>query len=96
MEHKIHIRKTANEDIPKLASLMGDLGYPVSRDQMETRLNNIGSHPDYCTLVACLKNKVIGGIKDQKKTFVKDMGFKVAKENEKIIEVLKEKKVENK
>ncbi|MGA5691643.1 GNAT family N-acetyltransferase [Cytobacillus pseudoceanisediminis] len=36
------------------------------------------------------------GIKGQKKTFVKDMGFKVAKENEKIIEVLKEKKAENK
>ena len=36
------------------------------------------------------------GMKGQKKTIVKDMGFKVAKENEKIIEVLKEKKAENK
>ncbi|WP_279401028.1 MULTISPECIES: hypothetical protein [Bacillaceae] len=36
------------------------------------------------------------GIKGQKKTFGKDMGFKVAKENEKIIEVLKEKRAENK
>jgi GNAT superfamily N-acetyltransferase len=52
MKHKIHIRKTGVEDIPKLARLMGDLGYPVSQEQMETRLNNIGSHPDYCTLVA--------------------------------------------
>ncbi|MCS0788939.1 GNAT family N-acetyltransferase [Cytobacillus firmus] len=60
MKHKIHIRKTAIEDIPKLARLMGDLGYPVSQEQMETRLNNICSHPDYCTLVACLKDKVIG------------------------------------
>ncbi|MDF2036038.1 GNAT family N-acetyltransferase [Cytobacillus oceanisediminis] len=60
MEHKIHTRKAAIEDLPKLARLMGDLGYPVSEEQMETRLKMIGSHPDYCTLVACLKDKVIG------------------------------------
>ncbi|KAF0822640.1 GNAT family N-acetyltransferase [Cytobacillus firmus] len=60
MEHKIHIRKTVIADIPRLARLMGDLGYPVSHKQMETRLNNIGSHPDYWTLVACLKDKIIG------------------------------------
>lgn len=35
-------------------------------------------------------------LKPRKKTVVKDMGFKVAKENEKIIEVLKEKEAENK
>ncbi|WP_370222428.1 GNAT family N-acetyltransferase [Cytobacillus sp.] len=60
MEHKIHTRKAAIKDIPRLARLMEDLGYPVSQEQMETRLKNIGSHPDYCTLVACLKDKVIG------------------------------------
>ncbi|MDM5226008.1 hypothetical protein QUF73_07265 [Cytobacillus sp. NJ13] len=34
-------------------------------------------------------------LKPRKKTVVKDMGFKVAKENEKVIEVLKEKGAEN-
>lgn len=60
MELIIHTRKAAIGDIPQLASLMGDLGYPVSKGLMEKRLNNIGAHPDYYSLVACLEDKVIG------------------------------------
>jgi GNAT superfamily N-acetyltransferase len=60
MELNIHTREAANKDIPDLARLMGELGYPVSKEQMEKRLKAIFSHPDYCTIVACLKDKVIG------------------------------------
>lgn len=41
MELNIHTREAANKDIPALARLIGELGYPVSKEQMEKRLKSI-------------------------------------------------------
>ncbi|CAM4398487.1 GNAT family N-acetyltransferase [Bacillus manliponensis] len=56
----MNIRKAIIEDVPHLASLMGQLGYPVTIEQMTKRFQNIDSHPNYYTLVAEENGTVIG------------------------------------
>ncbi|PWA12267.1 GNAT family N-acetyltransferase [Pueribacillus theae] len=54
------IRKATINDIPELASLMTQLGYPTSVEKMEIRFNNIESNPSYHTIVADIGGKVVG------------------------------------
>ncbi|WP_373231327.1 GNAT family N-acetyltransferase [Cohnella sp.] len=58
----IHIRDYLSSDINELASLMGDLGYPSSTEDMNRRMNLIESNPNYKTFVAVLSDKVVGMI----------------------------------
>lgn len=58
----MNIRKATIKDIPYLTSLMGQLGYPVTIEQMTKRFQNIDSHPNYYTLVAEDEGTVLGMI----------------------------------
>ncbi|MED2971909.1 hypothetical protein P4361_06445 [Fictibacillus sp. B-59209] len=44
--------REAEKDIPELADLMGELGYPTETKAMEERFTKIAVHPDYHTIVA--------------------------------------------
>ncbi|ALC90661.1 GNAT family acetyltransferase [Bacillus sp. FJAT-18017] len=54
------IRTATKNDVPKLASLMEQLGYPTTVKSMEYRFNNIESNPSYLTLIAELNGDVVG------------------------------------
>ncbi|SFA50862.1 N-acetylglutamate synthase, GNAT family [Parageobacillus thermantarcticus] len=56
------IRKAVIKDVPELASLMEQLGYPTTVESMTIRFNNIESNPSYHTLVAEMNGKVVGMI----------------------------------
>ncbi|MGF7050713.1 GNAT superfamily N-acetyltransferase [Paenibacillus sp. DS2015] len=58
----IQIRQYRSSDVKELASLMGDLGYPTSSDDMNRRMDKIDSIPCYKTFVAVINNKVVGMI----------------------------------
>jgi len=56
------IRPAVEVDIPELASLMNELGYPTSTQEMRIRYMALAAHPDYTTWVAEMDNQVIGMI----------------------------------
>jgi GNAT superfamily N-acetyltransferase len=56
------IRKATINDVPELAALMEQLGYPTTAESMTVRFNNIESNPSYHTLVAEMDGKVVGMI----------------------------------
>lgn len=53
------IRKATTEDIPDLVSLMEQLGYPTSVENMSIRIKNIESNSSYHTLVADYDGKLL-------------------------------------
>lgn len=62
IEHTIIIRPATDDDIPALASLMNELGYPTTVAEMRDRYELLRSHPDYATWVAVCDNQVAGMI----------------------------------
>lgn len=58
----ILIRPASVSDIPQIASLMGELGYPVSEQEMSERLQQLGTLADHHTLVAVADGRVAGVI----------------------------------
>jgi N-acetylglutamate synthase-like GNAT family acetyltransferase len=56
------IRKATINDVPELAALIEQLGYPTTVESMTIRFNNIESNPSYHTLVAEMDGKVVGMI----------------------------------
>ncbi|ALP36068.1 hypothetical protein ASL14_07690 [Paenibacillus sp. IHB B 3084] len=56
----LKIRTAREEDIPALAYLMEELGYPTSVEEMKLRYDRIASNPNYHTLVAELEGEVVG------------------------------------
>lgn len=58
----MEIRKAEEIDIPELALLMEQLGYPTTEESMRTRWINIAASPNYYTLVASEEGKVVGVI----------------------------------
>jgi Acetyltransferases len=56
----IVVRAYSVDDLDAVAELMTELGYPVTRAQMRSRMEAIGSHPDYATLVAELDGEAAG------------------------------------
>jgi GNAT superfamily N-acetyltransferase len=58
----IIIRAAGEKDIPALAMLMTELGYPTTIPEMEQRLARIMEQQDYRTLVAVAGNTVCGAI----------------------------------
>ena len=61
-EPNITIRFAVAEDIPALASLMIELGYPTTVEEMQQRFVQIQSHADYATFVAVCQHEVAGMI----------------------------------
>jgi GNAT superfamily N-acetyltransferase len=58
----IRIRTPAEADLPALAALMAELGYPASPEQLRARLARIAGNRDYATLVAEVDGEVVGMI----------------------------------
>jgi len=61
-ENNITIRYAVAQDIPALASLMTELGYPTTVAEMQQRFVQIQSHDDYATFVAVYQHEVVGMI----------------------------------
>ncbi|MFS0824684.1 N-acetyltransferase family protein [Bacillus sp. 1P02SD] len=58
----MEIREATVYDIEELTSLVEQLGYPTTIENMKTRFSNIESSPDYHTLVASYDGKIVGMI----------------------------------
>jgi len=56
----ISIRPFARADLPAVAALLGELGYPTTLDQMRARIDKIARHPDHATFVAVADGRVVG------------------------------------
>ncbi|MGG4166469.1 GNAT family N-acetyltransferase [Rossellomorea vietnamensis] len=56
----MEIRKATSNDIKELTSLMEQLGYQTSLEQMSDRYKNIEATPNHYTLVADYEGKVVG------------------------------------
>jgi GNAT superfamily N-acetyltransferase len=61
-ENNFIIRQATDGDVPALALLMNELGYPTTVAEMQNRYNLLQSHPDYATWVAVCNNQVAGMI----------------------------------
>jgi len=62
IENNILIRHATAEDIPALALLMNELGYPTTVAEMQSRYTLMQNHPDYATWMAVCDNQVAGMI----------------------------------
>ena len=56
----ISIRQFADGDVAAFATLMDQLGYPSTVDQMRSRMARIASRPDYATFVAEEGGEIVG------------------------------------
>ena len=61
-ENNCIIRPATGADVPVLALLMNELGYPTTATEMQTRYEALQSHADYNTWVAVCNNQVVGMI----------------------------------
>lgn len=57
---EIYIRDAHEGDVEAIALLMDELGYPTPVTEMQAKLKNIFSHPDYRTIVAVSNNEIVG------------------------------------
>ena len=57
---RLVIRPAKERDVPALAGLMGELGYPISLDDMRDRLAFVQSSRDDEILVAEIAGRVVG------------------------------------
>ncbi|MCS3798195.1 GNAT family N-acetyltransferase [Niastella sp. OAS944] len=62
IENNCIIRQAIEADVPVLALLMTELGYPTTATEMQTRYEALQSQPDYITWVAVYNNQVVGMI----------------------------------
>lgn len=56
------IRKAIQRDVNQLAVLMGELGYPTTTEEMESRFSRIDSNPLYNTQVVERNGVIVGMI----------------------------------
>ena len=56
------IRKATESDISQMAKLMGELGYPTMKEEMEQRFSKINSCNLYNTQVAEVNERIVGMI----------------------------------
>lgn len=56
------IREAKQEDVADLARLMGELGYPTTKDEMQNRFEKINSDPSYNTQVIEADGNIVGMI----------------------------------
>ncbi len=57
---EVIIRDAVFDDIPGMASLVTELGYQTTVDEMKSRYALIAQHPDYKTIIAVENNAVVG------------------------------------
>ncbi len=55
-----HIRRAGRDDYPALLSLLEELGYPMTEEELEERFSNFGAHLNVC--VATLDSDIAGMI----------------------------------
>jgi len=68
------IRVAAKADVPALAALITELGYPTTPDEMAVRFEGISALPEYRTYVAIAANVVAGMIGLSKNHFYEHNG----------------------
>ncbi|WP_050616233.1 GNAT family N-acetyltransferase [Bacillus testis] len=73
----MEIRDATINDIEELTSLIEQLGYPTTIENMKTRFSNIESSPDYRTILASYEGKVVGMIGMIKEYYYEMDGFYV-------------------
>ncbi|MFC0090035.1 hypothetical protein ACFFJI_03925 [Allobacillus sp. GCM10007491] len=56
------IREAKQEDVADLARLMGELGYPTTKDEMQNRFEKINSDSSYNTQVIEADGNIVGMI----------------------------------
>ena len=61
-EHDLHIRRADAGDVGSLASLMGELGYPLSEADMANRMDYVAASPEDEIFVAEVAGEVVGMI----------------------------------
>jgi GNAT superfamily N-acetyltransferase len=59
---RLVIRSALSQDIPGIAELMTELGYPTSSEEMLARYDQIAIHPDYRAIVAVTDKHLVGMI----------------------------------
>lgn len=59
---EITIRAAVDKDVPMLASLITELGYPTTVDEMTERYRQVAGRDDYRTFVAVAEGRVVGMI----------------------------------
>src|SRR5512146_452109 len=57
----VEIRECGLRDAASVATLSGELGYPVPATEMERRLERVANDPNHAVLVACLEDGGIAG-----------------------------------
>jgi GNAT superfamily N-acetyltransferase len=78
MQYKqINTREAAMTDITALTDLMNQLGYPTTKDEMNSRFTNIQHHEDYKTFVATADSQVVGMVGMTKGYFYEQNGIYV-------------------
>lgn len=69
------IRDYCDEDIPALAGLMGELGYPTSESEMQTRMDELNATGSNMTLIAECNGLVAGVLGMSKSLYWEQNGF---------------------
>ena len=54
------VRPVADADLPAVAGLLGELGYPATPEQLRTRLDRVAGDDDYAAYVAEVDGRVAG------------------------------------
>lgn len=62
MQQTLVSRDWQPDDIPAIASLMVELGYPTTEAEMTERMNQFASNPDYKTIVLTHNDEIVGVI----------------------------------
>lgn len=60
LQHQRQIRPANQDDVPALAALMGELGYPTTEQEMEQRFSSIANDAAYRTFVVASGSEVLG------------------------------------
>ena len=71
---KIITRQATMHDVAALTSLMNQLGYPTTVEEMQIRFENISLHEDYRTFVAVYNENIAGMIGFVKNIFYEKNG----------------------
>lgn len=59
-EDQIVIRHAFKDDFLSMGTLINDLGYKTTSEEMQKRFENIRNHSDYKTFVASMNGKIVG------------------------------------
>ncbi|WP_234402448.1 GNAT family N-acetyltransferase [Oceanobacillus damuensis] len=59
---EVTVRSAKENDVEQLAGLMGELGYPATKEEMQKRFSKINAALSYHTFVAVVDDSVVGMI----------------------------------